>query len=52
MIRTIIVHPGGKQVQVSEWIFRSWTGRRFIDGIEYFGPVYNLGTDTIARTNA
>lgn len=48
-ILTLMVRDGSEQVQVSEWIWRSWTGRRFKDGAEYFGPVYTLGSDDVYR---
>lgn len=49
---TLIVRPGCEPVVVTEYIFRSWTGRRFIDGVEHFGPVFNLGSDVPAREGA
>jgi hypothetical protein len=33
-------------VRVEETIFRSWTGPRRLNGEDYTGPVYVLGTDT------
>jgi len=35
-------------VEVEDFIFRSWTGPRRLNGEEYTGPVYALGTD-VAR---
>ena len=35
-------------VEVSENIFRSWTGPRQLNGQDYTGPVYLLGSDTWA----
>ena len=37
------------RVKVSESIFRSWAGRRWIDDTEYEGPVYYFLTDVIAK---
>jgi hypothetical protein len=39
----------GDWVEVTEDIFRSWTGGRRINGEEYTGPVFYLFTDRIAR---
>jgi hypothetical protein len=40
--------PTSEWVKVTEYIFRSWTGQRRINGVEYHGPCYYLGTDEIA----
>jgi hypothetical protein len=46
----IRVRPSAEYVAVSHWIFRSWTGPRKLDGIEYVGPTFNLGgTEEVAR---
>lgn len=39
----------GRWIEVSEWIFRSWTGERRIDGKEHSGDVFLLGTDKVSR---
>lgn len=33
--------------RVTAYIFRSWTGLRWVDGTEYHGPVYLLGTNEV-----
>jgi hypothetical protein len=38
----------GYWVAVTEYIFRSWTGKRRIDGVEHDGPVYVLGTNELS----
>jgi len=38
------VHHNEEWVEVTEAIFKSWTGRRAIDGDEHHGPVYNFGS--------
>ena len=43
----IDVRPGHRVV-VSYYIFRSWTGRRYLNGVEYHGPVYILGSGDYA----
>ncbi len=35
----------GAWVKVTEYIFRSYTGKRRKNGKKYEGPVYYLGTD-------
>ena len=42
----IISRTGGSWIEVSEYIFRSWSGPRRLNGVEWVGPVYLLGTDT------
>ncbi len=37
------VNHGEEWVEVTEAIFRSWTGLRRVDGEEYHGPIYNFG---------
>ncbi len=49
---TLIVRPGCDPVKVSLHIWRSWTGRRFLNGVEYTGPVYFLGSDEVSRTRS
>lgn len=36
-------------VEVSEWIFRSWTGARRKNGKAYEGPVYYLGSEKVSQ---
>ena len=43
------IHVNSAWVEVTEWIFRSWTGGRRIDGVPYHGPVFYLGKDDVAR---
>lgn len=33
--------------RVSDWIWRSWTGRRRFEGVDVHGPVFTLGTNDI-----
>lgn len=40
--------PGAIVRVTSNW-FRSFTGKRFINGVEYFGPIYYEGTNTKYR---
>jgi len=42
----IISRAGGSWIEVSEYIFRSWSGRRRLNGVEWVSSVYLLGTDT------
>lgn len=35
---------------VSHGIFRSWSGPRRVDGVDYHGNVYYLDTNKIARS--
>jgi len=35
--------PGGSWCKTSQWMFRSWSGARRIDGEPFDGPVYILG---------
>lgn len=42
------IFSGGRWIEVSEWIFRSYTGERRLNNKPYNGPVYVLGTDTFA----
>jgi len=32
---------------VDEATFSAWTGRRFVNGKEHHGPVYNMGTNVL-----
>jgi len=34
-------------MDVDESIFTSWTGARRLDGSNYHGPIYNMGTSTL-----
>jgi hypothetical protein len=46
-IYEIKVHGGW--ITVNYYIFRSWGGQRRVNGADYGGPVYLLGTDTVYR---
>jgi hypothetical protein len=49
----IVVHPKHDPenwIQVSSYIFRSWTGPRRINGEPYDGPVFYLGSTKRATT--
>jgi hypothetical protein len=37
----------GRWHKTSAYMFRSWTGSRRIDGENYNGPVYFLGTEEV-----
>lgn len=39
-----IRYSSAKLSRTSAWIFRSWSGERYLDGKPYTGPVYELGT--------
>ena len=39
------VKVGPSWIEVTDDIFRSWTGERRINGDEHHGPVYALGSD-------
>lgn len=41
------IETGLGWVEVNEITFRSWMGRRKLNGGLYNGPVYGLGTDEI-----
>ena len=36
-----------KGLKVDPWIFRTWTGPRYINDIPYTGPIYYLGTNKL-----
>ena len=38
----------GSWVTVNDWIFRSWGGARRLNGQDFTGPVYYLGSDKVA----
>jgi len=38
--------------QVSLWIFRSWAGPRRIDGVDYDGTVFYLGSDRAVQSSS
>lgn len=38
----------GRRVAVTAYIFRSWTGPRWLDGKPYTGPSYYLGDTAVA----
>jgi len=44
------IFVNGEWLEVSEWIFRSWTGDRRIDGLPHSGDVFLLGTDKISTS--
>lgn len=35
--------------EVTLYIFRAWGGQRFLNGVEFHGPVYYLGTNEVAK---
>lgn len=39
------VNHAEEWTEVTEAVFRSWTGLRMINGEPYHGPIYNFGTD-------
>lgn len=41
---TLEIKVNGKWVEVADYIFRSWTGGRMKNGLDYVGPTYYLGT--------
>lgn len=45
MSKKLEIEHSGRWLEVSNWIFRSWTGNRRKNGKEYKGPVYILGTN-------
>lgn len=45
----IQVRPSAPFVTVTQWIFRSWTGPRRLDGEAFVGPVFILGGQELAR---
>ena len=36
-------------IEVSAWVFRSWAGKRKLDGRNYHSDVYFLGTNKIVK---
>jgi hypothetical protein len=38
----------GSWAEVTSYIFRSWSGKRRIDGVDAIGPVYYLGSKKVA----
>lgn len=40
---TLEIMVNGRWVGVTWWIFRSWSGRRRLDGLPYYGPSCLLG---------
>lgn len=34
--------------KVSEYIWRTWSGQRYVDGVEHHGSIFVLGTDKVA----
>lgn len=46
---TLEIKVNGMFVKVSEWIFRSWSGERRINGKAYHHHVFYLGTDEVAH---
>ncbi len=47
--QTYEIKVNGEWVQVTEYIFRSWTGSRRLSDEQYDGPVFFLGTDQVSR---
>jgi len=47
---TLEIEVNNRKVTTNEWIFRSWTGRRWVNGTLYTGGVFNLGSNEPART--
>ncbi len=45
------IEVNGTICDVDEYIFRSWTGKRFLNGKRYYGPRYILGTNELIPTN-
>ena len=43
-VRGLEVHLGNDWIPITADMWRSWTGRRRIWGIEHHGPVYAVGT--------
>lgn len=46
--RRLEIEQGNRRLKVGSWIFRSWTGPRFVDGVKYDGPIYVLGSAEVA----
>ncbi|HUV09821.1 MAG TPA: hypothetical protein VMX12_02515 [Acidimicrobiia bacterium] len=46
------VEINGRRSKVDWWIFRSFTGRRFVNGREFNGPVFFLGTNSVSQRKA
>jgi hypothetical protein len=42
--KVLQVMHGEEWIEVTETVFRSWTGLRRINGEDHHGPVYSLGT--------
>lgn len=42
------IKVGSAWAEVDEWIFRSWSGSRRVNGEDFSGPVYFLGSDKVA----
>lgn len=36
-------------LSVTQWVFRSWTGPRRLDGEDFEGPVYYLGSTEVSE---
>jgi hypothetical protein len=41
--KVLQVMHGEEWIEVTEMVFRSWTGHRRINGEDHHGPVYNFG---------
>lgn len=39
-------------IEVTEDLFRSWTGLRRVNGEDYHGPIYNFGSDDVVYSGA
>lgn len=48
--RRLTINVGSSNATpVVEWVWRTWSGRRFVDSVEHHGPVFFLGTDRLAE---
>jgi hypothetical protein len=45
------ININGKWIKSSEYVFRSWTGSRCLNGKVYQGPRFSLGTDNECNPN-
>jgi len=39
-------------IEVTEDLFKSWTGLRRINGEDYHGPIYNLGSNDVVYSGS
>jgi len=42
--RLLEIEAGGQWVEVDEATWRSWTGRRMVNGAEHHGPIFLMGS--------